>query len=106
MLGINEVLCTEIAGSKDYWDGALRRENCKGEVKVKRLVEYLGVSTRLSGSWAYADSPSDLPVLRWVENGVLVQPDWLALISEKTLLTTDGIRHRALNTLIGETACR
>jgi HAD superfamily hydrolase (TIGR01490 family) len=83
MLGIDEVLCTQVAGCDECWDGALDQENCKGEAKVRRLVEYLGASTPPSRSWAYGDSPSDLPVLQWADNGFLVKGGSLTAVSGK-----------------------
>jgi phosphatidylglycerophosphatase C len=81
MLAINEVLCTRVVGSDERWDGALLGSNCKGEAKVQHLVEHLATSRPPSGSWAYGDSSSDLPLLRWVENGVLVKRGRLIPIS-------------------------
>jgi phosphatidylglycerophosphatase C len=83
MLGIDEVVCTEVVGSELTWDGSLRGENCKGAHKVQRLAQYLEATSPPTGSWAYGDSSSDLPLLQWVDNGVLLQHGRMRLISER-----------------------
>src|SRR5439155_2112523 len=81
MLGIEEVLATQVAADDERWDGALRGENCKGAAKVRRLAEYLQAASPPAASWAYGDSSSDLPVLNWVENGMLVKRGRLTLLA-------------------------
>lgn len=77
LLGIQEVLCTRVAGDAECWQGQLLGSNCKGQAKVQRLIEHLQRPTPPAGSWAYGDSRSDLPLLRWVEHGRLVRRDRL-----------------------------
>jgi phosphatidylglycerophosphatase C len=73
MLGIEEVLCTRVVKDGDDWEGTLLGENCKGEGKVRRMAEYLKSQSAPANSWAYGDSPSDLPLLGWVSNGAMVR---------------------------------
>jgi phosphatidylglycerophosphatase C len=70
-LGITEVICTEVAGDEDIWNGKLAGPNCKGTAKLGRLCEYLGSDRRRAESYAYGDRPHDLAVLRWAEAGYL-----------------------------------
>ncbi len=81
MLGIEEVLCTRVAGDEQCWDGTLVGDNCKGEGKVRRLSEHLAAAAPPAGSWAYGDSKSDLPLLHWVGNGLLVKRGRLVPVS-------------------------
>jgi phosphatidylglycerophosphatase C len=71
-LGIPEVLCTRVRRAPDGWDGALDGPNCKGDEKLARLRAHLGANTWPGESFAYGDSKSDLPVLRWATHGFLV----------------------------------
>lgn len=71
-LGIDEVLCTRVRGTADAWDGALDGPNCKGDEKLARLRGHLGADAWPAESFAYGDSKSDLPVLRWATHGFLV----------------------------------
>jgi phosphatidylglycerophosphatase C len=80
-LGIEEVLCTPVAGDEVCWDGRLAGNNCKGEEKVQRLKEHLQQDSPPAESWAYGDSSSDLPLLRWVARGYLVRREQLLPVS-------------------------
>jgi phosphatidylglycerophosphatase C len=71
-LGIEEILCTRVRRTATAWDGALDGANCKGEQKLVRLRAHLGIDAWLGESFAYGDSSSDLPVLRWASHGFLV----------------------------------
>jgi phosphatidylglycerophosphatase C len=62
-LGITEVICTEVAGDADTWNGALAGPNCKGVAKLGRLCEYLGCDRPHAATYAYGDRPHDLAVL-------------------------------------------
>lgn len=55
----------------------LEGENNKQHEKLKRMRHLLPgeASLPLAGSWAYSDSKADLPMLRWVEHPVVVNPD-------------------------------
>ena len=70
-LGFHEVICTEVQWDGERFSGELRSPNIKGEEKVqcflrlkRRFAEAIVV--------AYADHISDLPLLRAVDAGVLV----------------------------------
>ena len=54
-------------------EGRIDGANCKGEAKLNRLREYLGLDRWPGESFAYGDSKSDLPVLRWASTGYLVK---------------------------------
>lgn len=71
-LGIAEVLATRVCTDGERCAGRIDGDNCKGEHKVARLRAYLGCDAAPAGSSSYGDSPSDLPVLRWVQHGYLV----------------------------------
>jgi phosphatidylglycerophosphatase C len=73
-LGIQEedVLCTPVRRTASTWDGALGGPNCKGHEKLVRIRAHLGSDTWSGESFAYGDSSSDLPVLRWATHGFLV----------------------------------
>ncbi len=72
-LGIEHVVCTQVAMSDGLCDGRIIGPNCKGKAKVAMLKEALGSEHPPAGSYAYGDSRSDLPILRWVEHGYLVE---------------------------------
>jgi phosphatidylglycerophosphatase C len=70
-LGITEVICTEVAGNADTWDGVLAGPNCKGAAKLTHLRAYLRCDRWAAESYAYGDGPHDLEVLRWAGAGYL-----------------------------------
>ena len=67
------VVCTRVAMTEGCCRGHLIGPNCKGDVKVVLLREVAGSEQAPSGSYAYGNSRSDLPILRWVEHGYLVK---------------------------------
>jgi phosphatidylglycerophosphatase C len=71
-LGISEVICTRVGGSRDCWGNRFEGDNCKGAAKLDRLRDYLGCDSWAAESYAYGDRPHDLAVLRWVRVGFLV----------------------------------
>jgi phosphatidylglycerophosphatase C len=71
-LGIDETVCTQVAQAGGRWEGAIVGPNCKGDGKVELLRKHLG-SAPPSRSYAYGDSRSDLPLLRWVSDGFMVK---------------------------------
>jgi phosphatidylglycerophosphatase C len=71
-LGIGEVLCTRTRRTPTACEGELDGPNCKGEQKLVRLRAHLGMDAWGGASFAYGDSSSDLPVLRWATHGFLV----------------------------------
>jgi phosphatidylglycerophosphatase C len=76
-LGIDEVICTRVGSQADWWDGQLISPNCKGQQKIEQLKAYLQQDSLPDGCYAYGDSRSDLPLLRWVSHGFLVRRDRL-----------------------------
>jgi phosphatidylglycerophosphatase C len=72
LLAVEHVICTQIASREDCCDGRIVGHNCKGDHKVSMLCEMLGIDRPPAGSFAYGDSPSDSPILRWVDHGFLV----------------------------------
>lgn len=72
-LGISEVVCTRVGIQNDTCLGTLVGPNCKGEAKLETLKTYLGMPHPPFGSSSYGDSKHDFPVLRWVDNGLLVR---------------------------------
>ena len=72
-LGISEVICTRVKATATGWNGALDGANCKGAEKLSRLLRHLGKDVWPAATYAYGDSNSDLPVLRWARHGYLVQ---------------------------------
>jgi phosphatidylglycerophosphatase C len=72
-LTIDEVICTRVARSGERWEGTIVGSNCKGNAKVEALQKWLEQDAAPDRSYAYGDSSSDLPLLRWVTNGFLVQ---------------------------------
>jgi HAD superfamily hydrolase (TIGR01490 family) len=73
LLGIDEVICTPVCIEAGRCTGEIAGDNCKGQAKLVRLRRYLGVETAPPHSYAYGDSRSDLPVLRWVRHGFWMQ---------------------------------
>jgi phosphatidylglycerophosphatase C len=72
-LGIAEVICTQVGEAGGRCSGRIVGPNCKGEVKLDLLREYLQVRDAPADSYAYGDQPSDLPVLTWVRHGFLLR---------------------------------
>ena len=70
-LGFHEVICTKVQWSGDRFSGELCGPNIKGEEKVQC---FLSIKRRFAEAIvvAYADHMSDLPLLRAVDSGVLV----------------------------------
>ena len=73
LLEIPEVVCTRVEQIDGKCTGFLASANCKGDEKVAMLKQYLGCEHPPDNSYAYGDSRSDLPVLRWVQHGHFVK---------------------------------
>jgi len=76
-LGVIETVGTPILVKNGRYTGGSELPVCQGQHKVTRLKEYLR-STRdinWSGSFAYADSKSDIPLLEAVGFPIAVAPD-------------------------------
>lgn len=88
-LEIDEVVCTQVAHGDGLCIGRLSGANCKGEAKLQALKDHLKTEHATPGSHAYGDSHHDLPVLRWVEHGLLVRGAALSPVGE----LSEGNRH-------------
>ncbi len=73
----DEIVATRLAlGGDGRCTGRLASAPLVGDARAAWLSHYAGrVGANLSASWGYADSQSDLPMLRAVGNPVAVNPD-------------------------------
>lgn len=75
-LGLAGAAGTVAEAHNEVFTGGLARPFCHGEEKAHRLRELAEThGLALERSWAYADSLSDLPMLKAVGNPVVVAPD-------------------------------
>ncbi|MFL5245699.1 MAG: HAD family hydrolase [Gemmataceae bacterium] len=82
-LGITEVVCTRVGWLGQRCTGKILGPNCKGEEKINLLSQYLGLEGAPGLSYAYGDSKSDLPLLRWVTHGFLLRKvDLIAVLKD------------------------
>lgn len=70
-LGFDHVISTEVRWDGDRLDGALVSPNRRGQEKARCLRELLDARTDTE-SFAYGNSASDLPHMRLVRHGLLV----------------------------------
>ena len=70
-LGFSETTCTGVRWNGDRLHGALTTANCRGEEKARRL-ELLRASHPNLPTVAYGNADSDIPHLKLVDRGVLV----------------------------------
>lgn len=70
-LGFDQVISTGVRWDGDRFDGTLTTANRRGEEKARCLRELLA-QRRDSETFAYGNSASDLPHLKLVRHGVLV----------------------------------
>jgi HAD superfamily hydrolase (TIGR01490 family) len=70
-LGFDHVISTEVAWQGDHLDGTLTSANRRGEEKARCLRELLATRDDPE-SYAYGNSDSDLPHLKLVKHGLLV----------------------------------
>jgi phosphatidylglycerophosphatase C len=70
-LGFNEATCTGVRWNGERLHGALTTANCRGEEKARRLGVLRASHPNLPVV-AYGNSDSDIPHLKLVERGVLV----------------------------------
>lgn len=79
LLGFTEVIATRFATDKNgRFADEIVGQNCRGEQKVKRVTEYLnetGTKLDYETSYAYGDSPHDLPLLSLCEHKYVVNPN-------------------------------
>ena len=77
-LGVEHVIGTQLQFSDGACTGRIVRPFCEGREKVRRLrtlLSQIQASADMPQSYAYADSPFDLPVLELVGNPVIVGSD-------------------------------
>ncbi len=77
-LGIATVIGTRLEVIDDTYTGKIIKPACFGRNKVKLVEEFIsqnGLEIDLSSSFAYADSFSDIPLLKLVGNPVATYPD-------------------------------
>ncbi len=73
--GFDAVVATRASwDSTDRLNGSIDGENCFGIEKVRRLEEVLAGGREDSTVVAYSDSHADLPLLRWADRAVAVNP--------------------------------
>ena len=83
-LGFDDVISTEVRWQNDRLDGTLSSPNRRGEEKARCLVPLLA-SRRDADSFAYGNSASDLPHLKLVRHGLLVNGSLAARREASTL---------------------
>jgi len=77
-LGIQEAIGTPVKRTDGHYNGRVELPTCQGEGKVTRLRMFLGESMESvdwKESYAYADSFTDMPLLRVFGHPVAVYPD-------------------------------
>ncbi|MBF0453551.1 MAG: HAD family hydrolase [Magnetococcales bacterium] len=75
-LGVDHLIATEVEVREGQYTGRPKGTPCFQEGKVTLLNQWLkSNSQNLSGSWFYSDSHNDLPLLKVVDNPVVVDPD-------------------------------
>ena len=76
LYGIDNLLATTPEFVDGRYTGRVDGIPCFQEGKVKLLAEWLKSSNEtMQDSWFYSDSHNDLPLLKWVDNPVAVDPD-------------------------------
>ena len=74
-LGFEHIICTQVAwDTKGCITGELRNSNCYGQEKVTQLSDWLRLHGYEGVNIAYTDHHSDLPLLNWAKNGIVVNP--------------------------------
>jgi phosphatidylglycerophosphatase C len=76
-LGFDHVIATEVRWNGDRLDGTLISANRRGEEKARCLRELLATREDTE-TYAYGNSDSDLPHLRLVKHGLLVNGSFAA----------------------------
>ena len=77
-LGVSHVIGTKLEVVDGTYTGKVVKPVCFGQNKAKLLQQFLrqnGLKIDLSSSFAYADSISDVPLLKLVGNPVATYPD-------------------------------
>lgn len=75
-LGIDNLLASDGEVVDGHYTGEPSGVPCFQEGKIERLKMWLaGRQETLSGAYFYSDSHNDLPLLKWVDKPVAVDPD-------------------------------
>ncbi|HAR84697.1 MAG TPA: HAD-IB family hydrolase, partial [Clostridium sp.] len=72
---VDKVIGTKFYIDEGKFNPKILGENCKGEAKVKRLMEELkkdNIEVDFKNSYMFSDSLSDLPLLKLVGKGYLI----------------------------------
>lgn len=72
---VDKVIGTKFHIDEGKFNPKILGENCKGEAKVKRLMEELkkdNIEVDFKNSYMFSDSLSDLPLLKLVGKGYLI----------------------------------
>jgi len=78
MLGIPNLICTQIEIEDGLITGNLIGKPVFHEEKVRRVISWIENNpVTLEGSWAWGDSNNDIPILSLVNHPVAVYPDKL-----------------------------
>ena len=75
ILGVHKMICTNLArNSHGEPTGDLDGKNCYGEEKKNRVSEWIRHTHPGKITFFYTDHQSDLPLLTYVDHGILVKP--------------------------------
>ena len=79
-LGVDAVLCTEMAVADGHYTGQLATPNCHGEEKVRRLQAWLSreYGAHTPELHAYGDTRGDVPLLRLADQAWYRERRWSA----------------------------
>lgn len=88
---VDLLISTRIKFENDICIGGFDGIDCLNKNKVKLLNHYMG-SEQIATSEAYSDSISDVPFLKWVDNGIVVSRDnhqkWVDKYNFKEIIWT------------------
>jgi HAD superfamily hydrolase (TIGR01490 family) len=74
-LGFDHVIATRAVWRNERVTGDIEGENLRGEAKLAAVVRVLGqLDCEISRVIAYSDDHSDLPILRFADQGVAIDP--------------------------------
>lgn len=74
-LGINHIVCTHAERDTDGWlSGQIVGENCYGSAKLEAVERALPGRRGECDIIVYSDHHSDLPLMRWADRAVAVNP--------------------------------
>jgi phosphatidylglycerophosphatase C len=75
MLGFKNIICTRTCWENDLLKNSLDGGNCYGDIKIKRIKQWLEERTDNRIIAAYSDHESDFPLLKLADRGIVVNPD-------------------------------